>query len=290
MTSNWRVQAGALFAAFMAIAPESLAEGIETRGGYCNDSYFSSDGGGISACLEYAVHWDANTIGIGLFGATPELRSNLKGNDPLEEIARINAWYGREFESDRFHYAITGRAGIEGGAADDLAISLKEALHDLFGEGNAKLGSTHPTTFIGGVSGWGRGDFGLSEGTWNASVTPYVHAALGNDVIEGGGGVMLSLQPSEETEGLALVLPKNGAYAPTFGGNGIGVFVAVRGVARETLYDDLANPLIAEAGIMAQVTVWDFAVAGISASCTTKPYDGSDREDCKATLQLGGLF
>jgi hypothetical protein len=85
-------------------------------------------------------------------------------------------------------------------------------------------------------------------------------------------------------------MPKNGAYAPTFGGDGIGIFAGVRGVALETLYDDHTNPVIAEAGVMGQMTFWDFAVVGISASCTTEPYDGADKADCKATLQMGALF
>jgi hypothetical protein len=286
---NWAFQS-ALFAAVSVISSGAAAQDIETRSGYCNDSYFDSDGAGISGCMEYAVKYGTDTFGIGLFGATPELKQNTP-SDPLDELARINAWYGREFESDVFHYSVNARAGIEGGAADDVAISIKEALHDVFGAGNKKLKSTRDTTFIGGVSGWGRHDSVLSESdSVSAIFTSYLHAALGNDTIEGGGGLMLALQPASETKGLALVMPKNGAYAPTFGGDGIGIFAGVRGVALETLYDDLANPVIAEAGIMGQMTFWGFAVVGVSASCTTESYDGADKADCKAMFQTGGSF
>ena len=281
-----------VMAAALTLAGGSAwAQEIETRGEYCNDSYFASDGAGISGCFNFALRYRTDTIGIGLVGATPELRSNLNGTDPLEEIGRITGWYSREFETDALRYAVTGRIGLEGGVADDLALGLKEALHELFGFGNRNLQSTHDTTFIGGVSGWVRDDWVLSSSdSLNFVLSPYGHAALGNDTIEGGAGLMLAIQPTDVTEGLALVLPKTGAYAPTFGGDGFGLFAGVRGVARETLYDDLANPFLAELGVMGQITLWDFAVIGVSGSCTTYPYDGVDRPDCKASIQMGGLF
>jgi hypothetical protein len=291
MTSGLKLPSLAFAAALFGMAQAGMAQNIETRGGHCNDAIFGSDGGGISACLEYALRYDDAVFGVGLFGVTPELRSNLKGFDPLESLARLDFWYGRQLEHGEFDYALTAHAGIEGGVADDLAKALKEPLHDLFGQGNRKIVSTHDTTFIGGISGWVRRDYSLtSSESWAFNVSPYGHAALGNDVIEGGGGFMLAIQPAAETEGLALVMPKNGAYAPVFGGDGIGMFAGVRGVARDTFYDDRLNHFIAEAGVVAQATLWDFAVIGASASCTTKAYDGTDRPDCKAGLQMGGRF
>lgn len=295
------LRAGAAVVVLAITAGSAMAQQLETRGAYCNDNYFNSDGAGITGCMNFALHYGADalfdtgsgtydTIGIGITGATPEQRSNAK-TDPLESLGRITSWYGREFEAESFDYAIVARTGIEGGAADDLAINIHDALHDHFGVGTKGLTSTHDTRFIAGVSGWARKDYGLSDsGSWATSFTPYMHAALGNDVIEGGGGLMLSLQPSGEAKGLALLTPLNGAYAPTFGGDGIGLFAGVRGVALETLYGDHANHFIAEAGMTAQATLWDFAVIGASASCTTEPYDGAGKPDCKATLQAGGLF
>ncbi len=271
-------------------AVPAIAQEIETRGAYCNDGYFGSDGGGISGCMEFALRYGQSHGGIGLFGVTPEQRGN--GNtDPLEEIARLNAWYGQEFEADGLRYGLDGHLGLQGGVADDLALELQDLIHDLVGVGSKGLTSTHDTELTAGVSGWVRHDFGLSEpASWSTIFTPYGHAAIGNDTIEAGAGVMLALQPASETQGLALVMPKNGAYAPTFGGDGIGLFAGVRGVALETLYDDMTEPFIAEAGIMGQATLWDFLVLGASASCTNKPYDSAEKPDCKASLQMGGLF
>lgn len=41
---------------------------------------------------------------------------------------------------------------------------------------------------------------------------------------------------------------------------------------------------------MARVTLWKVAVFGASASCSTEPYYGAGKPDCKATLQAGGRF
>lgn len=291
MRFDKRCAAALALAVVIASATGAVAQELETRGEYCNDSYFASDGSGISGCFNFAARYGVDTVGIGLVGATPELRSNLKGTDPLKEIGRLTGWYSREFESDALHYAVTGRIGIEGGAADELALGLKEALHNLFGFGNKNLKSQKATTFIGGVSGWVRDDWIVSNSSYmNVVLSPYGHAALGNDTIEGGAGLMLAFQSTDENQALALVMPKNGAYAPTFGGDGFGVFAGMRGVALETLYGDLANAFIAEVGITGQVTYWDFAVIGVSTSCTTFAYDGVDRPDCKAVVNVGGLF
>ena len=275
----------------LAIVPApASAQEIETRGSYCNDNYYGSDGAGITACMEFALRFGTDVIGIGIFGVSPEQKGHVT-SDPLHDLARIQAWYGREYETDGFQYLLTARTGIEGGLADEIAIGMRDAAHELFGAGSKSLESTKPTTFIGGFSGWGRTELALSQSEAVKTLfTPYVHGSVGNDVVEVGGGLMLALQPASEAEGLGLLMPKSGAYAPTFGGDGIGVFAGVRAVAHETFYDDRTNPFIAEAGITGQMTWWDFAVIGLSASCTTKPYEGAGTADCKATFQAGGLF
>lgn len=286
------VMSGLLFilAGQLILAGPAAAQEIETRGGYCNDSYFNSDGGGISGCMEFAVRYDDMIGGIGLFGATPEYRGRTT-NDPLEAVAKLNVWYGQEFEDDGLLYTLNARAGFQGGLADDLAIALQDSIHSAFGFGNTRVESTQSTSIVAGVSGSARRDYGISDtGSWGLNMTPYGHAAIGNDTIEAGAGFIVALQPTSETKGLALALPKNGAYAPTFGGDGIGIFGAVRFVAHESLYDDLAEPFVSEAGVTSQVTLWDFVVLGASASCTTMPYEGAGKADCKANLQMGGLF
>ncbi len=268
-----------------------LAQDIETRGGHCNDTYFGSDGGGLTGCLEYALRFDRNVIGVGFFGAEPEQLGSGKTGDPLESLARINAWYGRAFDTPEVDYFLSARAGIEGGLADDIGRELQAVIHSLIGENNRDTRSTHDTRLLAGVSGWARKDFTLSESeSWRAAVVPYGHAALGNDTIEAGGGVMLALQPADAANPLALLLPKTGAHAPTFGGDGIGVFAGARAVALETLYDGKEETLVAEVGVTAQATFYDFAVIGLSASCTNVPYKGAPNADCKATFQMGGQF
>jgi len=265
------------------------AEEIETLGSHCNDAPFGSDGGGISACIDLALRYGDTIAGIGIVGVTPEQTDN--NDDPLAEKARIAAWIGRQFERDGFDFAAAAHVGIEGGAADDLAIYVKEQIHRSLGFGNRALTSQNGTTPVAGVSGWIRTGYGVSEsGAWAMGLSPYAHGALGLDTVEAGAGIMLTLQPRQEDKELALVLPKNGVYAPVYGGDGIGIFGGVRTVAHESLYEDLANPLLAEAGVTLQTTMFDFVRMGISASCTTDPYEGVTRPDCKMNFQLGGLF
>jgi hypothetical protein len=290
MTDRGAISRAAAAMALLAGISTASAQDIETRGAYCNDNYFGSDGAGISGCIGLALHWDVNTVGIGIVGATPEQKGNVSG-DPLQSLARATGFYSREFEQDQIRYAITAHAGVEGEAADDLAVDIRDGLHGLFGFGTKNITSTKDTTFIGGVSGWVRTEWAESDsGTWRSGLSPYAHAALGNDVIEGGAGLLLAIQPSDETAPLALVLPQSGAYAPTFGGDGVGLFAGARAIAIDTLYDDRASHLIAEAGITGQVTLWDFAVVGGWASCTTEPYDGAGKADCKAMMQMGARF
>jgi hypothetical protein len=272
-------------------ATAAAAQDIETRGGHCNDTYFNSDGGGITGCIEYALRMNDDVIGIGIFGAEPEQLGRGKGNDPLESLSRINAWYGRAFDTPDYDAFLSAHAGIEGGIADDIGRKLQDLIHKLVGENNHNIPSTHDTTLLAGVSGFVRRDMALSASEdWRTALVPYGHGALGNDTIEAGGGLMLALQPASEARPLALLLPKTGAYAPTFGGDGIGIFAGARAVARESLYGDDSNALIAEAGVTAQATLFDFAVIGLSASCTNKPYEGAPKADCKAMFQMGGQF
>jgi len=275
--------------ALLAGPSVGLPQDIETLGSHCNDAPFGSDGGGISACIELAIRYDALVAGIGIFGVTPEQTNN--NDDPLKEKARIVAWLGRELSGGGYDYAFAFHAGIEGGAADDIAIDLKEQVHEALGFGNRKLVSQNDTSPIAGVSGWMRTDYEIaSPGTWRMDLAPYGHGAAGLDTVEAGTGVMLTLQPRSESKGLALLLPKTGAYAPVYGGDGIGIFAGVRAVAHEGFYEELANPLVAEAGITAQATLFDFARVGVSASCTNPPYEGTSSPDCKMNFQLGGLF
>jgi hypothetical protein len=276
----------------LASAPGSAAaQDIETRGGHCNDTYFGSDGGGLTGCLEYGLRWNDDVIGIGFYGAEPEQFGGGGTRDPLESLARINAWYGRAFDTTEVDYFLAARAGIEGGIADDIGRELQNLVHSLIGENNRDIRSTHGTRLLAGVSGWARNDYVVTESEqWRMSAVPYGHAAVGNDTIEAGGGLLLSLQPAGGAEPLALLLPKTGAYAPAYGGDGIGIFAGARAVALETLYDGKEEILVAEAGVTAQATFFDFAVIGLSASCTSKPYDGAPEADCKATFQMGGKF
>ncbi len=275
--------------ALLASPSVSLPHDIETLGSHCNDAPFDSDGGGISACIELAIRYDDAIAGIGIFGVTPEQKSN--DDDPLEEKARIVAWLGREMSGTGYEYAFAGRAGIEGGAADDVAIAFKEQVHEALGFGNRTLVSRNDTAPIAGVSGWMRTDYEIAgAGTWGLDLAPYGHGAVGLDTVEAGTGLMLALQPRSESKGLALLLSKTGAYAPVYGGDGIGIFAGVRAVAYEGFYEKLANPFIVEAGITAQATLFDFVRVGASASCTNPPYEGANRPDCKMNFQLGGLF
>jgi hypothetical protein len=288
---NWLARGAALATGIFTLAGTTLAQEIETRGDHCNDTYFNSDGGGISGCINLALRFDENVMGIGITGAEPEQFGKAKKTDPLDSLARISAWYGQTLDTPEFDSFLAVRGGIEGGVADDIGRDLQNLIHDLLGENRSNSKSTKDTTFFAGVSGYARRDYLLSDpGDWKTALTPYGHAALGSDTIEVGGGLLLSLQPADTLKPLALVLPKEGAYAPTFGGDGIGVFGGIRGIARQTLYGNYTRPFIAEAGATAQMTLWDFAVIGISGSCSTKPYDGAPDADCKATFQMGGLF
>ncbi|CAN5298815.1 hypothetical protein BH10PSE7_BH10PSE7_35690 [soil metagenome] len=269
--------------------PAVRAEGLETLGGHCNDAPFDSDGGGISGCIELAAHYHDWVFGVGIVGVEPEQKNGK--SDKLDAKGRLVGWVGQDRMWGDFDYNIGVHGGIEGGAADDLAIDLRDFFHDLFGAGKKDLESNNDTQAIAGASGWIRTQYSFGDGAgWGLNLQPYAHAALGNDVVEGGAGLMLALQPGGDTRPMALLLPKNQAYAPTFGGDGIGIFAGVRGVAYDGLYEDDTEHFIAEAGVKAQATLFHRVVIGAAGSCTNKPYDGAPDNDCKAYFQLGGLF
>lgn len=288
MAREWLARIAAVAAGLIAVSGLAAAQEIETRGDHCNATYFHSDGGGISGCINFALRTNDDIVGIGLTGVDPEQFGNAK--DPLKALARISFWYGRMLETPEFDSFLAFRGGIEGGAADDAGLDIQNLIHQMMGENKSNSKSTKDTTWFTGLSGYARHDYQLTDGDWMTALTPYGHGALGTDTIEAGAGLLLSLQPSDAGKPLALSLPKEGQYAPTFGGDGIGLFAGVRGIARQTLYGGRANAFIAEAGATAQVTLWDFAVIGISGSCTTRPYEGAPEADCKAMFQMGGLF
>jgi len=285
---------GTLFGALLVLSMpySSLAQEIETVGGHCNDEPFDSDGAGITGCFYGAIRYNDFFAGIGTFAVTPELKNTRHfRNDPLEEKGRLTGWIGKIGEWNGYEYAYAGRVGLEGGVADDIGFDMREFFHELFGLGVHDLVSQNDTKFLAGVSGWMRTELDrIDAGTWDLRLLPYAHAAVGLDTVEAGAGFMFALQPDGESTNLALLLPKNGAYAPVFGGDGIGLFGGVRGIAYEGLYEELANPFIAEAGIVAQTTLWDFWRVGAAASCTTEPYEAAGKPDCQLSFQMGGLF
>jgi hypothetical protein len=271
---------------------EAKDKDIETLGAHCNDAPFGSDGGGISGCIDLAARYRDWSAGLSLTGVTPEqkIRGTFR-NDPLEEKARFAAWVAKDWDWNSTEFGLSLRAGAEGGEADDVALAIKDQIHNWAGIGNRELYSHNSTEFIVGTSGWLRSEYELGgfKG-WNVKALPYGHGTLGLDSVEAGGGLMLALQPAAELRNMALVLPKTAAYAVPFGGDGIAIFGGLRAVAHEGLYGKLANPIVAEAGITAQTTLFSHVRVGISASCTTQPYEGAHDPDCKMTFQLGGLF
>jgi hypothetical protein len=258
-------------------------------GVFGNDTFFDSDGSGVTGSLELAARIDAWRTGIGLYVATPELLKEKRPNDdPLAEISRLTLWVGRNFQwLPEMDVHIGGRLGAEGGKVDDLGFGMQDLAHEVIDKGSRDLESTTGTTALVGVSGWTRFR-GWDRATGNArfSLFPYGHASLGNDTVEAGCGLMLSVQPDYETEPPWLMLPKNGSYAPMFGGDGVSIYAGGRGVAHESLYDDLREPWVGEFGIVGQKTVYGAWKIGAGASCTTKPYKGAVSNDCKVDLRL----
>ena len=86
MAGQLRVTVAAMVLA-AAGAMAASAEDIETRGGHCNDTYFGSDGSGVTGCIEYALRWDDDVIGIGIFGVQPEQLGENRAADPLDDLS-----------------------------------------------------------------------------------------------------------------------------------------------------------------------------------------------------------
>ncbi len=262
---------------------------IETMGVFDNDTFFDSDGSGVSGSLELAAKIDEWRTGVGLYVATPELLKEKRPNDdPLAEISRLNLWIGKRFFwLPEVETLLSGRIGLEGGKIDDLGFAMQDLAHEMIDKGSRDLESTTGTTGLIGVSGWVRTRWwDWASGNARFSLVPYGHASLGNDTVEGGCGLMLSVQPDYETDLPWIMLPKNGSYAPMFGGDGVGIYAGGRGIAHESLYGDLHESWIGEVGIFGQKTIYGSLKLGAGASCTTKPYEGAIGNDCKVDLRI----
>lgn len=268
---------------------DGYAAEVEIMGIFGNDSLFDSDGSGVTGSFELVSKIDQWRVGGGIYVVTPELMKEKRPNDdPLAELSRLTCWIGKTSTwRDQTEIHFSGRVGIEGGVADDIGFHLQDVAHDLINKGSRDLTSTNETKGIAGISGWLRTT--LVFGRLGASVfnlTPYAHASLGSDTVEGGGGVIVAIQPKREAAPLPLWLPKNGSYAPDFGGDGIGLFAGCRGVAHESFYDGLQNPFVGEVGLIGQATLFNSLSLGVGGSCTTEPYEGSIGSECKTDLRL----
>lgn len=266
---------------------------VESYGAYCNDVYFGSDGGGIGGCIDLAALLSNDLyFAVGAFQAGPESKSSAKfARDPLNDRGRLVARVGKLLRTSLFDATATVRVGGEGGFVDDFTHDVRKGLHDIFGSNTRAQRGNHGLNVIIGASGhaWSTFDLGSTAGT-KVALRPYLHASAGTDNVEGGGGVMLSFQPSYAGRPLPLMEPQSGAYAPFFGDDGLGLFIAARGVAHDSLYASRTKHFLGEAGLVGQLTVADIVRGTVLASCTTKPYDGALDPDCKATLRIGILY
>ena len=255
---------------------------------HCNDVLFNSDGGGVTACVEASYRYNEWQFGYGLYGATAERIGGGTPGDNLRDLARFTVGLGQLKQKSWGDYALQGHVGLEGGIIDKWSKKLQKATHKIFGAGYHAPISTKKTTFVGGVSGWARADgLQFKDNRLALKFQPYSHAALGLDTIEAGVGFLIAFQPLSATQNMALQMPKNGAYLAPIGGDGIGMFAAARVVARETLYSGLRKPAILEFGTVTQYTAFDMVKLGWSASCTTKPYKGAPKADCKTEIRIG---
>ncbi len=266
---------------------------LETYGAYCNDVYFGSDGGGIGGCIDVAALLSNDVYAaLGAYQAGPESKSSAKfARDPLNDRGKLVARIGKLIELGVFEATATVRFGAHGGFVDDFTHDVRKALHDIFGSNTRAQRGNHGLKGIIGASGhiWDHLELRRVAGA-KATLTPYMHGSLGTDNVEFGGGVMLGLQPTYANRTVALMEPQSGAYAPFFGDDGVGLFVAMRAVAHDSLYASRAKQVLGEAGFVAQFTVADVMRATVLASCTTKPYDGALDPDCKATVRVGILW
>jgi len=269
-----------------SIATATMAESMVAYG---NDTYFSSDGSGITGSLELAAKIDQRYFGLGFLVATPEvLEKKRPNNDPLPSMSRMNILLGKGIKlSVASEVNFTGRVGLEGGAVDDVGFAAQNLFHSIIGQGSRNLISTKDIRGLVGVSSWVRVLWAsLGIGSRSVKIVPYGHTSLGNDTVEIGGGLMVAIQPLGESALPLLLLPKNGSYTPVFGGEGLGVFVGARRVAYESLFDDLHKPVVAEIGIVWQKDIYRSIKISGGVSCSSTPYDGAVGTDCKADMRL----
>ncbi|MEM7424979.1 MAG: hypothetical protein AAF441_02720 [Pseudomonadota bacterium] len=265
----------------------------ESFGAFCNDVYFGSDGGGIGGCIDMAARLSNDWhFALGVFQAGPESKSSSRyAQDPLTDRGRLALRAGKRLSTPWFEAIAAVRLGGEGGFIDDLTYDVRKELHGAFGMGTRPQRGDHGLDGIIGVSGHIWKDIALDEhGGVKSVLSPYAHGSAGTDNTEAGAGFMLGFQPGYAYAPIAKAEPQTGTYVPFFGGDGFGIFAAVRGVGHDTLYGGRARHFLAEAGISAQVTVSDMVRSTVLASCTTRPYDGAHASDCKATLRIGILY
>ena len=266
----------------------------ESFGAHCNDIYFGSDGSGLGGCIDFAARFSNDWyVALGAFQSGPEASSGDAdfNRDPLDDRGRVVLRFGKQFKTDEFEATTTLRLGGEGGFVDDFVQDVRSDLHDIFDIGTRPQRGDVGLRGIVGLSGhaWQNYELGNRSG-YKALFSPYLHGSFGTENIEGGGGFLLGFQSSDAEKPLPFVEPQNGAYAPFFGDDGIGLFVAGRGVALETIYGDLEEGFLGEAGVVAQYTFTEHLRTTISASCTNEAYDGALSPDCKATFRIGILY
>jgi hypothetical protein len=232
-------------------------------------------------------------FGLGGYLVTPEMHgSKAPNDDPVVEFGRLNMWIGKTIkwrEATQFH--LSGRLGMEGGVIDDIGFELMDAVHDLSGKQTIDLESQNETQGIVGAAIWTQ----TKLAHWHMAsalcrLTPYGHASLGTDTIEGGGGLKVEMLYNRGNESLPLQLPINGSYPPAFGGDGIGLYAGGRGVVHETLYDGKQTPFIGEIGVVGQATLFRRLGMGVAISCTNKPYDGAVSSDCKSVFRVSYIW
>lgn len=286
---------GILLSIFMFSSPATadLSDINESYGEHCNDALFDSDGGGISSCIDLAARFYDDWYGaFGGFQSGPEAKTGAKWRaDPLSDRGKLVFRLGKYMSAGGLDFALTARLGATGGFVDDLTHDTRDSLHGIFGRGVRPQRGNHSLNVIAGVSGHGWRPFEMTASeSIKAVMTPYVHGSVGTDNVELGGGLVLGLQAIGADRPLPFMEPKNGAYGPSFGGDGIGIFGAARGVAHESFYDNREKHFIGEAGIIAQMTFAELVRPAFFASCTTKPYSGAPDADCKMVFRLGFTY
>ena len=278
----------------------------ETVNVHSNDAPFDSDGGGPTGSFEGVTRRDRLFLGAGLFGVSPEIKNvlNFRANDPLQEKARLSVWAGRVdwFEVPAMENAsfvrdsmldtsALVRVGAEGGAIDELAEDVLNAVHDSLDIPNRELVSSNGTSLEAGVAGHVRLGMQLNEGrVTRLSVAPFAYGSLGTDVVETAAGVQIAVQPADAKVLPFLMMSRTGAYAPMFGGDGVSAFANMRVVAHDGLYGGLEKPFVIEGGVTAQATLFETLRLGVGAKCSSGIYDGAPKGSCIAAFRSGLAF